>query len=118
MLLTSGIDAFNPDGSSGFAPTAELYDHVNALDATFEGAIGSLEFKNHSAGDGAILNKRFNLVRSNCGYHLFVLKDASDIGEIDELIRSEIFGASSCHVIGVDRDTRRRERDWSARVIR
>jgi hypothetical protein len=26
VLLTSGIDAFNPDGSSGFATTPELYD--------------------------------------------------------------------------------------------
>ena len=39
VLLTSGIDAFNPDGSSGFAPTAELYDPASD---TFRRTAGDL----------------------------------------------------------------------------
>jgi hypothetical protein len=39
VLLTGGIDAFNPDGSSGFTPTAELYDPASD---TFRRTAGEL----------------------------------------------------------------------------
>jgi len=81
-------------------------DDVNTFDATFEGALGGFEFQDHAAGDGAILDEGLDFVARDGGDYFFSLQDAGDVGEIDELIGTEIFGSPSvCGEIGITDST-------------
>ncbi len=77
-------------------------NNVNALDAAFEGALCGFEFEDHAPGDGSILDQGFDFLLGDGGDDFFAVENAGDVGEIDQLIGAEIFGASGGHVVGVD----------------
>lgn len=84
--------------SAGFGAA----DDVNAFDTTFQSALGGFEFQDHAARNCAILHEGFDFVARDGGDYFFSLQNTRDVGEVDELIGIEIFGASGGHVVGVD----------------
>jgi hypothetical protein len=75
---------------------------THLTNAAFEGALGGFEFENHATGDDAALNEALALFTGDGGENFVAVKNAGNVGEIDQLIGVEKFGAGSGHVVGVD----------------
>src|SRR5208282_989445 len=77
-------------------------DDAHLADAALESALGGFEFENHAAGDDAALDQALTLLAGDGGEDFFAVENTGDVGEIDQLVGVEKFGASGSHVIGVD----------------
>src|SRR5580700_1046094 len=70
--------------------------------ASFESAFGSFQFEHHATRNDPSLDQAFDLFAGNGGNHAFAMQNAGDVGEIDEVLRRDEFGAGGGHVVGVD----------------
>ena len=77
-------------------------DDVNFANPTLEGALGRFQFQNHAAGNDAGLHEVVNLFARDGGEDLIAVQDAGDIGKVNEMVRSNEFGTSGSHMIGID----------------
>src|SRR5260221_496276 len=75
---------------------------VHFADPAFEGAFGSFELENHAAGNDTRLHEALNLFPSHGRETLVAVENAGNVGEIDQTLRTEVFGAGGGHVIGID----------------
>jgi hypothetical protein len=77
------------------------YD-ADFADAAFDGALGGFQLQNHAAGNDVALNQAFDFLAGDGSQDFFSIEYASNIGEIDQLIRAEILGTGRSHVVRVD----------------
>ena len=77
-------------------------NNANFADAALDGALGGFQLKNHAPGDDTALDQSFDFPAADGGENSFPIEDASNIGEIDQLIGAEIFRAGCGHVVRVD----------------
>src|SRR5271168_5209971 len=76
--------------------------NADLADAAFDGALGGFQLQNHAAGNDAGLHEALDFLAGDGGKNMFAVKNAGDVGEVNQLIGGEIFGASRGHVVGVD----------------
>ena len=77
-------------------------DDSHLADVAFESALRGFQLENHSAGDDAALDQALALFAGDGGENFFAVENAGNVGEIDQLVGVEKFGAGSSHVVGVD----------------
>src|SRR5713226_3215076 len=75
---------------------------ADLADATFDGALGGFQFQDHASGNDVALYQAFDLFAGDGGEDSFPVEHAGNIGEVDQLIRTEVFGTSSGHVVRID----------------
>ena len=77
------------------------YD-VNFPDATFQGALGGLEFQDHPARNHASLDEGFDLLAGDRRNYIFPVEHAGHVSEIDKMVGVDEFSAGGGHVVRID----------------
>lgn len=111
LTQDSGTEVFARAGSDGdfrSVPGAQkrverrAANDADFRDAAFESAASGFEFENHAAGNDTGLNEAFDLFTSDGGENFVAIEHARNIGEIDQTVGTQKFGAGGGHVVGVD----------------
>ena len=100
-----GAGAFGGEGLVEYGVGLAAVDDVDAGDALLDGLDAAVDLGDHAAGDGALVFERLDVLNVEVAddiAHLDVVAQALDVGEDDELFRTERAGELARGGVAVD----------------